>query len=103
MVFDDLVGVVDIASIGRGVTSRVQTFLITNYQHEFLQAGFYAELWKSPGQATLGELTQAGLHQLYTGAGCCLDALQTYALLGDPMTRVRVTLPDRYFVPMLER
>ena len=73
------------------------------YQHEFLQAGFYAELWKSPGQATLGELTQAGLHQLYTGAGCCLDALQTYALLGDPMTRVRVTLPDRYFVPMLER
>ncbi len=73
------------------------------YQHEYLQAGFYRRLWQDPGTATLGELTLEGLNNLYTGAGCCLDAMQTYALQGDPMTRVRVMLPMPVFMPGLMR
>ena len=73
------------------------------YQHEFLQAGFYQRLWQNPGQATLGELTLDGLNNLYTRAGCCLDAMQTYALQGDPLTQVRVMVPMPTFLPGLNK
>lgn len=88
-----------LAPQGGAIATWGSTGLGVAYQHEFLQAGFYSALWAKPGEATLGELTQAGLLNLFNGAGCCLDAMQTYALQGDPMTRVRVMLPQRIFLP----
>ncbi len=84
---------------GGAIATWGSTGLGLAYQHDFLQAGFYSALWAKPGEATLGELTQTGLLNLFKGAACCLDAMQTYALQGDPMTRVRVMLPQRIFLP----
>ena len=63
------------------------------YGHDALQQGFLDALWAAPPGTppTLGALTMAGYQQVFaTRRGCCLDALRTYALLGDPLTPARV-------------
>ncbi len=73
------------------------------YSHDFLQRGFYNALWGAPpGSLTLGALTKASLMELFNNAACCDDPLRTHALLGDPMTPLRVSLPkNRAFMPVL--
>ena len=70
------------------------------YQHEYLQKGAYAALWATPQMdATVGDVVQGGLVTLFTEAACCMDALYTYALLGDPMTVLHAYIPTRTFLP----
>jgi hypothetical protein len=74
------------------------------YGHEALQRGFLAALRAAPaGRATLGDLTGAGLRELFTNGGCCQDALRTFTLLGDPLTPVRVSGAKRVYVPLAGR
>lgn len=62
-----------------------------SHGHEALQRGFYRALWNAPPmQATLGTLTLGGYLELLTRSACCQDAVQTYVLLGDPLTPARV-------------
>jgi hypothetical protein len=73
------------------------------YQHDFLQRGFYTALWATPQtDATLGELTQRSLLDLYNDAACCHDALRTFVLLGDPMTVARAIVPQRNHIPFVK-
>lgn len=60
--------------------------------HDALQRGFYNALWAAPPmQAPIGTLTLAGYQELYASSpGCCLEAIRTYGLLGDPLTPARV-------------
>ncbi len=72
--------------------------------HDALQRGFFQALWGAPPEtAGLGELTLAGYLELFTHAGCCQDALRTYALLGDPLTRARALNPERAYLPVIRR
>jgi hypothetical protein len=74
------------------------------YGHDALQRGFLEALRTAePGQATLGELTGAGLRELFTNGGCCQDALRTFTLLGDPLTPVRIRGAERVYVPLISR
>jgi len=70
------------------------------YQHEYLQKGAYAALWATPQMdATVGDVAQQGLMTLFSEAACCMDALRTYALLGDPMTVLHALIPTRTMLP----
>ena len=70
------------------------------YQHEYLQKGFYAALWATPKMdATVGDVAQQGLLSLFAEGVCCLDAMRTYALLGDPMTVLHAIIPTRILMP----
>jgi hypothetical protein len=75
--------------------------------HEALLRGFLAELREAPGQATLGELTLAGLAELRGdgshGGGVYASTLRTYALLGDPLTPMRLEGAERVWLPMVGR
>ena len=72
--------------------------------HDALQRGFYRELWKSPPMSTqLGQLTMAGYTELFVNGGCCMDALQTFVLMGDPMTKARVYAPKGLFMPIMKK
>ncbi len=74
------------------------------YGHEALQRGFLNALSAAqPGRANLGELTGASLRELFTNGGCCQDALRTFALLGDPLTPVRISGAERVYVPLAGR
>jgi hypothetical protein len=48
-------------------------------------------------------LTAAGFRELFTGSVCCQETLLTYALLGDPLTRLRVLLTWRVTLPLVQR
>jgi hypothetical protein len=62
------------------------------YGHDSLERGFLSALYEAdPGQASLGELTQAGYYELFTREPtCCQESLRTYLLLGDPLTKLRL-------------
>ncbi len=80
-----------------------------SHGHDFLARGFLNQLWGTqPGTARLGELVQAGYLSLFQGAyACCGDSIRTYLLLGDPLTKARVSFtwapPKRIFVPLVNR
>lgn len=70
------------------------------YSHTWLQAGFHARLWTQPGRAQrLGDLVEAGYLRLFAEGGHCQDALRSYALLGDPLTRARVFAAQQVYLP----
>ena len=72
--------------------------------HDALQRGFYNELWNSPPMsAPLGKLALAGYMELFTNSGCCTDALQTFMLMGDPLTKARVYAPQSFHLPLLQK
>lgn len=72
--------------------------------HDALQRGFYRELWKSaPMSAPIGKLALAGYGELFANSGCCTDALQTFAFMGDPTTRARVYAPESIHLPWLQK
>lgn len=74
-------GVAVWGSTGKGVVNG----------QEALLRGFDQALTAAHGtRPTLGSLILAGYTELYTNGTCCHDAIQTFALLGDPLTGVRV-------------
>ncbi len=80
-----------------------------SHGHDYLARGFFNQLWSTqPGEARLGELVQAGYLNLFQGAyACCGDSIRTYLLLGDPLTKARVSFtwvaPKRIYVPLVNR
>ena len=77
-----------------------------SHGHDYLARGFFNELWKTPpGQAKLGQLAQSGYFNLFQGAfACCGDSIRTYLLLGDPLTRPRVSFTSAAaYLPMVRR
>jgi hypothetical protein len=80
-----------------------------SHGHDYLARGFFNQLWSTqPGEARLGELVQAGYLSLFQGAyACCGDSIRTYLLLGDPLTKARVSFtwvaPKRTYVPLVNR
>jgi len=84
-----------LAPNGGAIGTWSSTGMGVMYSHSFLQHGFYSALWSAPpGSLTLGALTQATLMDLFTNALCCQEPLRTNVLLGDPMTPLRVALPQ---------
>lgn len=59
--------------------------------HQHLQRGFFEALWQTyDGSAEVGALTLAGYTAVIAGEGP-RDVVFSYALLGDPLTRLRMT------------
>ncbi len=85
------------------------TGLGVSYGHDKLQEGFFRALWSSTEgndierAVPLGALTTEGFRKLFTGSVCCQETLLTYALLGDPLTRLRVLLTWRLTLPLVQR
>lgn len=72
--------------------------------HDSLQRGFYTKLWASePMKARMGELLEAGYTELLTKSTCCQDALQTFLLMGDPLTPARVMAQGALYLPIVTR
>ncbi|PMP77515.1 MAG: hypothetical protein C0183_17235, partial [Roseiflexus castenholzii] len=85
------------------------TGLGVSYGHDKLQRGFFRALW-SPAPdvgieraVPLGALTSAGFRDLFTGSACCQETIFTYALLGDPLTPLRMTAGTRVMLPLVQR
>lgn len=85
------------------------TGLGVSYGHDKLQEGFFRALWSSTEgndierAVPLGALTTAGFRELFTRSVCCQETLLTYALLGDPLTRLRVVSMWRVMLPLVRR
>ncbi|NJP07664.1 MAG: hypothetical protein HC837_19620 [Chloroflexaceae bacterium] len=74
------------------------------YGHDLLQHGFYHTLWHRPSIAPyLGNLVQAGYLELFTQGSCCQNTIQTFVLLGDPLTQAQVSVTRHIFLPMVQR
>ncbi|MBC8162157.1 MAG: hypothetical protein H7Z42_13180 [Roseiflexaceae bacterium] len=68
--------------------------------HAALQRGFYRALWAAPReQATLGALSQASIGELLSTSE--RDAVWTYLLLGDPLTRARIVPARHLSLPLM--
>lgn len=85
------------------------TGLGVSYGHDKLQQGFFRAFW-SPAPdvgveraVPLGALTGAGFRELFTGSACCQETIFTYALLGDPLTPLRLTAGARVMLPLVQR
>ena len=69
------------------------------HDHAALQHGFYTALWTAPRmQASLGQLTRAGIDELIARGG--RDEVFTFLLLGDPLTRARVAPASHVQLPL---
>jgi hypothetical protein len=85
------------------------TGLGVSYGHDKLQQGFFRMFWSSSPEygveraVPLGALTAAGFRELFTGSACCQETLFTYALLGDPLTPLRVMAGSRIMLPLVQR
>lgn len=89
---------------GGAIATWGPTGLGVAHGHDALQRGFLGALWRAPRLgATLGALTVAGGLELFTAGGCCQDTLQTFALLGDPLTVARVLPATRSYLPLARR
>jgi hypothetical protein len=72
------------------------------YGHDALQRGFHGALWGGAAPR-MGALVEGGQLELFAAAGCCQDALHTYALLGDPLTLVRASPAGQVALPLVRR
>lgn len=86
------------------------TGLGVSHGHDRLQRGFYRALWAAgpPERGVeravpLGALTEAGMREVFTGSVCCQDTIYTFALLGDPLTRLRVMPGWTTALPLVQR
>ena len=50
-----------------------------------------------------GQLIEAGMQELLLHGVCCQDALQTFVVLGDPLTRARVFIPTEIYLPIVRK
>jgi hypothetical protein len=76
------------------------------YGHDFLQRGFFEQLWQSPrGTAPLGALIEAGYTKLLLEESCCQDTMKTFLLLGDPLTKSQVSPEEIHgiYLPTIHR
>jgi hypothetical protein len=71
--------------------------------HDALQRGFFRALSTSKGNTPLGELVASGYVELMTTSTCCQDALQTFLLLGDPLTPARLLPLDVVHLPLVSK
>jgi hypothetical protein len=72
------------------------------YGHESLQRGFLQALNEPSAVGELAALTTAGYLELFSTGGCCQDALRTFVLLGDPLTRLQIeTGPPSIYLPLM--
>ena len=77
--------------------------------HDQLQRGFFNALWQPTipvlaMSTPIGKLVLAGYQELALHGGCCQDTIQTFALLGDPLTRARVQVPAYgTFLPIIRK
>lgn len=75
--------------------------------HDYLQKGFVRKLRNAPpGSRRMGELVEAGYQNLLTSPLTgALDSLKTFAIFGDPLTRLRITVgfDNGIFLPLVER
>lgn len=75
--------------------------------HDYLQRGFTNKLRTSPPNSLrMGELVEAGYDSLlYSPLTGSLDALKTFAVLGDPLTRARLNagFDNGLFLPTVQR
>lgn len=92
---------------GGAVAIWGSTGLGVSHGHEALLRGFLGELAAAAGQPTLGELTLAGLDELRGdgshGGGIYASTLRTYALLGDPLTPLRLERAEQVWLPLVVR
>lgn len=89
---------------GGAIATWGPTGLGVAHGHDALQRGFLGALWRAPRMsARLGALTLAGGLELFTTGGCCQDTIQTFALLGDPLTAARVLPATRSYLPLARR
>jgi hypothetical protein len=93
-----------LAPNGGAIASWSSAGLSILYSSEWIQRGFYKALWQNPGAITMGALAQASLLELFQNAPCCDEPLRTHALLGDPLTPLRINaLPARLYLPAMTR
>ena len=72
--------------------------------HDRLQHGFMKALWAGETMNTpLGALTEAGYDELLTVAPMNLDAVMTFLLTGDPLTKARVYVETFNYLPLVGR
>ena len=72
--------------------------------HDKLQEGFFDELNKNVSMTMpFGQLIEAGMQELLLHGVCCQDALQTFVVLGDPLTRARVFIPTEIYLPIVTK
>lgn len=86
------------------------TGLGISYGHDKLQQGFYEALWAPAPPArgveravALGALTANGVDTLFSESVCCQEAIYSYVLLGDPLTRLRVQMAWATMLPVTQR
>jgi hypothetical protein len=71
--------------------------------HDQLQNGFHEALWNAPPlTASIGQLVETGYQKLLSNEICCQDALQTFLLLGDPLTTARVRPIGLTWAPLIQ-
>jgi hypothetical protein len=93
-----------LAPNGGAIASWSSAGLGILFSYEYLQRGFYNALWQNPGALTIGALAQASLLDMFQNAPCCDEPLRTHALLGDPLTPLRIrALPTRLYLPDMSR
>lgn len=74
------------------------------YGHDWLQQGFYSQFWSlAADDKRLGALTQAGYRSLFSEGACCQESLQTFLLLGDPLTVPQAAVERNLWLPVLGR
>ncbi|MBV7328000.1 hypothetical protein KFU94_07015 [Chloroflexi bacterium TSY] len=74
------------------------------YGNNALMTGFHDQLWRSPPLgARMGELIEAGYHELFQKKGCCQEARLNYLLLGDPLTPALIWAPNRQYLPLIRK
>ena len=69
--------------------------------HDQLQQGFYKR-WVRGGTVPLGALLEEGYRELRETSICCQDALQTFTLLGDPLTNVDIQVGPSLYIPIVQ-
>ena len=81
--------------------------LTVAHGHDYLQKGFIAQLRTSaPYSQRMGDLVEAGYTSLLTSPlTSALDALKTFLVLGDPLTKVRINGggSEPLFLPAVQR
>lgn len=89
---------------GGAIAAWSSTGLGVLFGHDALQRGFYRALWEAGGTARVGELTLAGYVELFSAERCCQESISTFALLGDPLTVLRVDLDVKALsLPLVRR
>ncbi|MBK8050212.1 MAG: hypothetical protein IPK16_25785 [Anaerolineales bacterium] len=78
--------------------------LSVTHGHDLLQRGFMRRLWSNPSMSQpMGELLEAGYTELLLNSSGLEDTLMTFLLLGDPLTKARVTANRGLFLPEIAR